>query len=237
MDYCIQQPGCLGDILFTLKIAEELSKKGKVYWYVSPVFWNNGICRIKSSAIIGPNVPEYVENTELIKLCNLTVGRDIEVMRIKYTSVGMDWNNWPDYVKYDRNPDIENALRLHLNIEKGEPFIFYNDTYGWNQKHYGVVNSIPKDYGGKVVKLEVFENLTIFDWCWILENAEEIHTVDTSILCVIETLNLKCKKMTCHPRHYKQAIPAINNILFKPWDFIEYDRDEWRRLCPNENEF
>ena len=85
--------------------------------------------------------------------------------------------------------------------------------------------------------MEVFENLTIFDWCWIFENAEEIHTVDTSAMFVVETLDLKAKRMTIHPRHYQQAIPAINDILFKPWDFIEYDRDEWRKSCPNENEF
>ena len=29
MKYCIDQPGSLGDILFSIKIAEELAKKGK----------------------------------------------------------------------------------------------------------------------------------------------------------------------------------------------------------------
>lgn len=236
MNYCIDLPGCLGDILFTLKIGEELSKSGNVYWHIFPSFWDSGINRIKTSCNIGPNIPTHIENSKTIKLRDLTVGRDIEVMRIKYTSVGMDWNDWSDYVKYDRNPEIENALRDHLNIEDGEPFIIYNDTYGFNQKHNGVINSIPKDYDGKVINLQVFRNLTIFDWCWIFENAEEIHTVDTSMMYVIETLNLKAKNMTCHPRHYLQAIPAINDLFKKPWQFIEYDRDEWRKCCPNENE-
>jgi len=231
MDYCIDQPGCLGDILFTIKIAEELSKKGTVYWQVAPTFWNNGISRVKTSAVIGPSSPKNVRGGEVIKLS------DTELMRIKYTSIGMDWSDWADYVKYDRNTDIENALRQHFNLSEGEPFIFYNDTYGPGQKHNGVVNSIPKNYDGKIIKLEIFEGVTVFDWAWIFENAEEIHTVDTSILYVIETLNLKSKKMTCHPRHYKFSNSQINNLFKKPWEFIEYDRDTWRELCPNEEEF
>jgi hypothetical protein len=236
MNYIIDLPGCLGDILFTLKIAEEYSKTGDVYWNVFPVFWNSGINRIISSANIGPNQPTYLKGAQVIKLRDLTVSGDIEIMRKKYTSVGMDWSDWADYVKYDRNHDIENSLRLHLNIEKGDPFILYNDTYSFNNKHNGVINSIPKDYDGKLIKMQIFENLTIFDWCWIFENAEEIHTVDTSILCVIETLNLKCTKMTCHPRNYWQTILAINNLFKKPWQFIEYDRDEWRKYVPGGNE-
>lgn len=237
MDYCIDQPGCLGDILFTLKIGEELSKKGTVYWQIAPTFWNSGINRIKTSAIIGPSSPKNVRGAEVIKLCDLTHRSDPELMKIKYTSIGMDWNDWADYVKYDRDPDIENAIRQHFNLSEGEPFIFYNDTYGPGQKHNGVVNSIPKNYSGKIIKLEIFEGVTVFDWAWIFENAEQIHTVDTSILYVIETLNLKCKKMTCHPRHYKFSNSQINNLFKKPWEFIEYDRDNWRKLCPNEEEF
>lgn len=237
MDYCIDEPGCLGDILFTLKIGEELSKKGKVYWQIAPTFWDSGISRVKTSAMIHPSSPKNISGGEVIKLCDLTHRSDPELMRIKYTSVGMDWSDWADYVKYDRNYDLESALKNHFNLVDGEPFIFYNDTYGPGQKHNGVIDSIPKDYDGKVIKLEIFEGVTVFDWSWIFENAEEIHTVDTSILYVIETLNLKSKKMTCHPRHYKFSNSQINNLFKKPWEFIEYDRDTWRELCPNEEEF
>ena len=49
MKYCIDQPGSLGDILFSIKIAEELAKKGEVYWYIAPCFWESGVSRIKVS--------------------------------------------------------------------------------------------------------------------------------------------------------------------------------------------
>ena len=58
MKYCIDQPGSLVDIFFSIKIAEELSKKGEVFWYVAPCFWESGVSRIKTSdnVHIGPNV-------------------------------------------------------------------------------------------------------------------------------------------------------------------------------------
>lgn len=239
MDYCIQQPGCLGDILFTIKIAEELSKRGKVHWYVSPIFWNNGINKVITSenVNIGPHVPASMPEAETINLCNLTHRSDPELARAKYTAVGMDWRDWGDYVKYDRNPEIELALKNHFGIEDGEPFILYNDTYGFSQKHTGVVNSIPKDYDGKIIKLEVFEGITVIDWAWIFENAEEIHTVDTSILMVIEPLDIKATKMTIHPRHYKYAPPQLEGLYRKPWKILDYDRDTWRECCLQEAEF
>mgnify|MGYP000983239688 CR=1 FL=1 len=57
MKYCIDQPGSLGDIFFSIKIAEELSKKGEVFWYIAPCFWESGVSRIKVSdnVHIGPS--------------------------------------------------------------------------------------------------------------------------------------------------------------------------------------
>ena len=45
MKYCIDQPGCFGDILFTLKIGEVLSEKGEVDWFVNPSFWETRFLR------------------------------------------------------------------------------------------------------------------------------------------------------------------------------------------------
>ena len=76
----------------------------------------------------------------------------------------------------------------------------------------------------------------MFDWGWIFENAEQIHTVDTSILYVIESLDIKSNTLSCHPRHYKFINPMINNLFKKPWNLVEYDRDTWRECCPDEAE-
>jgi len=35
----------------------------------------------------------------------------------------------------------------------------------------------------------------LFDWSTVIENAEEIYTIDTSIILLIELLSLKAKKI------------------------------------------
>ena len=237
MKYFIDQPGCLGDIIFTLNFAEQLSKEAEVYWHISPVFWENGINRIKSPAIMGPNIPRRIQGSDKVfDLCDMCNRNSPELMRMKYTHFGYDWSRWADSIKFDRNLEIEDALKKHFNLEEGEPFIFYNDSYGFGNVHKGVVQSIPENYDGKVIKLNVFENISILDWCWIFENAEQIITVDTSILMIIETLELKAKKMIMHPRHYKRTMPQLESLYSKPWEWVEYDRDTWRELCPQEPE-
>jgi len=237
MEYCIDQQGCLGDILFTIKIAEELSKKGKVYWYVSPCFWESGIKRVKVSknVHIGPDAPRHVSGAINIKLTDLTERHDPNIMTEKYRVAGVDWEDWADYLKYDRDLNTEKELKEFLGINDGDKYILYNQYYGLNQIHKGVKKGLPENYEGKLVELKIYNEATIFDWCSILENAEEIHTVDTSILYVIETLDLPNTKLVTHPRHYKTP-QCLSKLYKKPWQWVEVDRDTWRKLAPDEAE-
>ena len=101
----------------------------------------------------------------------------------------------------------------------------------------GVYQQIPEGYDGKVVEMD--PNISggkVFDWCWVFENAEEMHSVDTSLHYVMETLDLKATRLTIHPRHYKYSERVYDGILKKPWQWIEYTRDEWREMTPMEVE-
>jgi len=70
----------------------------------------------------------------------------------------------------------------------------------------------------------------------LAENAEQIHTIDTSIQYVMETLDLKASRIVAHPRHYKYTIPHVSRLFKKPWEWIEYDRETWRECAPQESE-
>ena len=236
MKYCIDQPGSLGDILFSIKIAEELAKKGEVYWYIAPCFWESGVSRIKVSdnVHLGPDVPRYVSGAETIKLTDLTERHDPDLMIKKYEVAGVDWEDWVDYLKYDRDLETEKELKEFLGIEDGDRYILMNQIYGTNQIHLGVKRDLPKDYPGKIIEMQVFNESTIFDWCGIFENAEEIHTVDTSIQYVIESLDISAK-LVVHPRHYNTP-PIVSKLFKKPWEWINHDRDTWRKLAPQEAE-
>lgn len=235
-NYVIDQPGCLGDILFTLKIAEELSKVGNVYWNVFPIFWNNGISKIISSANIGPNQPSYIEDAYILKLTDLCPAYDSELMIKKYQSVGIEWEDWSNYLKYTRDSDKENFLLEQLNLKKGDPFILYNENLGQGSKHLGVVNTLPQDYDGKIVKMEIIPGFNIFDWCSVFEQAEQIHTVDTSLQYVIETLSIKATDLIVHPRHYLYTKSQVSILFKKPWKWVEYigfDNESWSKISPS----
>tara|TARA_R110002020_G_scaffold181315_2_gene376112 strand:+ start:2874 stop:3599 length:726 start_codon:yes stop_codon:yes gene_type:complete len=241
MKYCVDMPGCLGDSIFVQKLIHQLSEESDdVFWHINGGTWNSGACRLISPPNVqkGPHLPRnYPGVDKTYDLCYHGDRFSSDLMKSKYTYNGFDSTGWQKYVKYDRNLEIENQLMTHLGIEKGDPYIFYNDTYGSDSKHNGVVKSIPEGYDGKVIKLEIFNECTVWDWCTVFENAEEIYTVDTSIVWVIETLETKATKMTCHPRHYICVKNQIADLLSKPWIHVDYDRDTWRELCPDEREF
>ena len=116
MKYFINQPGCLGDILFTLNFAEQLSKEADVYWKVAPTFWESGIKRVISPAKIGPNVFQPSDTNKLFTLCDMVDRSNPELMRVKYTRYGLDWKDWASSVKFERNHETEDDLRKHLGI-------------------------------------------------------------------------------------------------------------------------
>jgi hypothetical protein len=235
--FCIDQPGSLGDILFSVKIAHELSKIGEVYWRIAPTYWQSGVSRIEfpDNVHVGPEFPQHISGATNLKLTDLTERHDPNIMTEKYRVAGVEWEDWASYLKYKRNPKREKELQEFLGIEDGDKYIVYNEYYGLHQIYKGVKQGLPENYEGKLVELKVFNEATIFDWCAILENAEEIHTVDTSIQYVIETLNLPNTKLVVHPRHYKTT-PCVSKLFKKPWQWMEVDKDTWRQLAPDEAE-
>jgi len=221
--YWIDQPGCLGDLLFTAKIGHELSRRGQVVWPIYQHMWDNGINRLITNTNYVPQGIQPTADSEIIKLSD-------ESMDTKYTSVEIDQQDYKYHIKYRRDDSIEQSLRAAFGIRPGEPFVLFNDEYSFNKRHAGVELLIPKDYDGKIVKMSVIPNVTIFDWCWLLENAEQIHTVDTSINYVIETLDLHATRLVLHPRHPTYTRKTIGHFFDVQWEWIDWPMDTWKDL-------
>jgi hypothetical protein len=109
-NYLIDQPGSLGDILFTIKIAEELNAGGSCTWNINPVFWERGLKRLETNFRFGIRLGEKPDS-EVIKLTDLTDRSDPDIMTKKYDVVGIEWENWSNYLSYERDKDIANAIR------------------------------------------------------------------------------------------------------------------------------
>jgi len=65
----------------------------------------------------------------------------------------------------------------------------------------------------------------IFDFCWILENAKEIHTIDTSFCYLVECLKTVgdlylYPRMINNNKQYKDY-SYISNIYKKNWKYME----------------
>jgi len=199
MDLEIIQPGSLGDIFFVQKLCKVLSQSYRVHHKILPIFWNTGVDQLTTPVNCGPNIQIPNEGLQYDP-GSIAIGRDpAETMSCKYTEAEITYDDWADYLTYTRYPEREQRLREQLNIQEGEPYILANKYYGFNNIHRGVEKVIPKDYDGKVIWMDSSITPKIFDWCWLFENAEQIHSVDTSIHYIIETLELKAKRSNNTP--------------------------------------
>jgi hypothetical protein len=64
--------------------------------------------------------------------------------------------------------------------------------------------------------MQLIEGFNLFDWCQVIENAAEIHTVETSICYLIEKMNTT-KKLFMYARGKKPDWFDIDGIFQKPW--------------------
>lgn len=234
----VLQQGGLGDIFFVQKLCKNLSKNYNVYHPVTPEMWNAGASQlITGDVICGPNLDLPRENVMLYDCSNQPQPNgSADIMTSKYASSGVGWHDWRDHFTYKRNYEREGNLKETLGIQDGEPFIFANKWYSFRKPHEGVELSIPEDYDGKVIWMDTDLTPSVFDWCWILENAEQIHIVDTCLNYIVDTLNIKADTLICHPRHYKNTEECVGKLFNAPWQWVDYERWLWREKVPQELE-
>jgi len=234
----VLQQGGLGDIFFVQKLCKKLSENYDVYHPVTPEMWNAGANQLITENVkCGVNLDLPKENVMVYDCSNQPKPNgSADIMTSKYASVGFSWHDWRDYFTYKRDHDRENKLRELIGIDVGEPFILHNKWYSFGKPHDGVDLSIPEDYDGKVVFMDPCHSERVFDWCWILENAEQIHTVDTCLNYIVDTLNIKADTLICHPRHYKNTEECVGKLFKAPWQWVDYERWLGREKVPQELE-
>jgi hypothetical protein len=218
----INQPAGLGDIFFCQKIAETfLYNEYEVIWPVNSAINWIGEYLINSSTIKYINKEEYKpeQNDIVINLDgaqNITGGL---IMPSKYDILNIEWEDWVDYFNFKRNKEKEDNLYYDiLKLQDNENYTFINKYYG-TPPHYLEYN-IKENYEGKIVNLEMLDNFTIFDWCKVIENANRISIVDTSLNYIIEKINIKSKEMLCYCRHGEFTYNQILFLFKKPWKYL-----------------
>jgi hypothetical protein len=144
-------------------------------------------------------------------------------MKSKYSDLGMDYTDWSNYFTFKRNTKKENDLYDLLGLNEGDEYIFINRNYMMRPSvvPYTKISNSPSDYNNlKLIELSIMDGFTIFDWLKVIENAKEIHMIETSLNYILETkqVKLKADKLNLYSR--------INNFvevdyLFKlNWNYI-----------------
>lgn len=204
----------LGDILFCMTIVRDWIKQGhKVLWPVEPQYVNinkhfpevtfvdKSIVAIdyNKEAEVSGNGYQVVPMRFTHRM--LKVGMN-ECMKVKYDYVGTDWKRWRE-LTWVRDEKAEDMLFKKLGLKEGEKYILVNETFQSDNK--GRVAIVPS-HGTRVVKMSLVEGFTLLDWAKVIENAQEIHTVSTSIVYMLDVMELKASKVAIYIRR-----PQENN--------------------------
>lgn len=109
-----------------------------------------------------------------------------DTMRNKYRMFEMDLEEWRR-LKWLRFRDKEHALFNEFMQPLPERFNLINGN--WHSFNNGyeyieVENGLPN------IRMDFIDGFTLLDWAGVIEKAETIHTVNTSLLYMLETLNV-----------------------------------------------
>lgn len=218
----------IGDVMFCITIARQWIKEGhSVLWGVNPQFVE-GLNRAypditfvdyRSLPIDYKRQDEYdhyagdktyrvIPLRWSVEICGVPY-RDC--MKSKYQMFNLNWEGWKDNAMFTRDHQKEQELYDKVVTEPGYKVV--NRRFRSNNS--GIIN-IPC----KGVEMPL-QGYSLFDWAKVLEEADEIHTVSTSIIYLLELLQLKAKNVYIYKRYpdehnhdnYRYILKSHNYVL------------------------
>jgi len=137
-----------------------------------------------------------------------------QVMKAKYDMYELDWKKWKNTM-YERDMEREEKLYKELGLEYGEKYNLVNTSF--RSDGSGKVD-INIDNSYKTIEMKNIKPYSLFDWSYVIENATEIHTVSTSILFLLELLDLKAETPHLYCRKPEEHnFQNVDYIFSKPY--------------------
>lgn len=219
MKTIINQPFGIGDILFLSPLVGQLDVEHIVWPVVDHYYWVkdyikiNNLTFIKSSEFNPSDYKGYVEVP--LQHAHSLIPQAEDCMQAKYMLLEADPELWRTLGFY-RNQEKENKLKQYLNISSNDEFIFINNHFAGPEFNYKVDINFKTDL--RIVYQEYIEGFTLLDWCGVLEQAKEIHTVSTSLFFVIEALKLEKTSLHLYPRKpLDKDLSPIKTLINNKW--------------------
>jgi len=119
-------------------------------------------------------------------------------MAMKYKMYSLDWKVWRQDAMWQRDTAKETELQTVLGIADGERYNLINKHFRSNNT--GAAD-IDVNNGLRNVYMHTLEGFSLFDWYLIIQNAVEIHTVNTAILYILELMDISM------PIHLYKRLP------------------------------
>jgi hypothetical protein len=216
MQYVIDQPFGIGDILFLTPIAIDLQQEHDVIWPIQDEFmWLKDYFDINFAPI-----STWHDNNKYIQIPFRNAQSILNhkyTMSAKYNLVHLDHNEWKK-LKWKRNIKKENELYYEiLRLNDNDEYSLVNCNYAAPNLNYKSNINIAK---GNRIYLKYINGFTLLDWAKVIENASEIHTVSTSLNYIVEVLYKK-DMYNVHiyqrPIDKLSTVEVIGDILNKDW--------------------
>lgn len=202
----IKQPAGIGDIFFLQKAAYFIQNAGyEIIWPIKDQFsFIKNYIQLpyiefieESNEFLHKDIYQsvyHILNTDDFLYIPFQYA-DLHYMgctqRAKYKMIDVDYTDWNKYLNINRNQNKERTLYYDiLKLNDSSDYNFINRNYGsfpnYVQKQEVKSNNTLID-----IEMRDIEGYSIFDWLYVIENAKNIYTVDTSLLYLIDGLNLR----------------------------------------------
>lgn len=232
----IKQPAGLGDIFCCQKIANKLIEKYNcnIIWpvisqydYIQNYISNDRIWFVNqdkdfiykelyNSGQI--NITQQGDVTFIpLETSTRLYDRSLKIIEAKYRLANLTFNDWHEHFIFNRNKVKEDMLYYNvLGLKDGDDYCLVNDMFAsppHTQRREGVK---PSGKYSNIINLEYIEQFNPFDWCKVIEQAKEIHMVDTCYTYFLEVLQLTSSDINIYSRNPPGQSPSYTEtqLLF-----------------------
>lgn len=139
-------------------------------------------------------------------------------MSDKYEYLGLPVDLWKT-LSFTRNKEREQKLFDLLELN-GKKYVFYNCNFGGSFEHVDILYLHDKEFSH--VTMKPIDGFTMLDWGVVIENAEQIHTVETSLVYYVESLKTKATEFHLYPRlPWLPNVDYMKELLGEKWIYYE----------------
>ena len=213
----IIQPGKVGDILIVLPIAKHYHDLGhKVYWIVPekyrPMFDYIDYVTVVDEAVEGSRIIDLSfginQQSDVHKLWMKRRNSLDSFVTLKYELAGVPIEKLRK-LEYNRN--LQKEIELWDMVYPRDNYILVHSG-----SDYGRTINIDSDL---VVDFYPIEGYTIFDWRKVIENASEIHCIDSSLANFVDSIPDLTAELFYYPTdkvpHQSDRTILVNNWTTK----------------------